>query len=63
MSWKLSLCVLLLVPIYVIVGVHYTKKSKQLIRKRQDIMAEMTSHVAEKFNGIQVVKSFCSEQK
>ena len=39
MSWKLSLCVLLLVPIYVIVGLQYTKKSKVLVRKRQDIMA------------------------
>lgn len=63
MSWKLSLCVLLLVPIYIVFGVQYTKKSKVLVRKRQDILAEMSAHVGEKFNGIQVVKSLCSEEK
>ena len=34
-----------------------------LVKERQDIEGEMTSHVGEKFNGIQIVKSFCSEEK
>ena len=39
MSWKLSLCVLVLVPVYAFVALQYTKKAKVLIRKKQDILA------------------------
>lgn len=45
MSWKLTLCILILIPIYVFVALQYTKKAKELMRKRQDIVAEMSQHV------------------
>ena len=63
MSWKLTLCVLVVVPLYAFIVFQCTKKTKMLVRERQDIEAEMTSHVGEKFNGIQIVKSFCSEEQ
>lgn len=39
MSWKLTLCIIILIPIYVFVALLYTKKAKVLLRKRQDIAA------------------------
>ena len=63
MSWKLTLCVLVVVPFYAFIVFQCTKKTKMLVKERQDIEGEMTSHVGEKFNGIQIVKSFCSEEK
>ncbi len=39
MSWKLTLCILVLIPIYVFVALQYTKKAKALVRKRQDFVA------------------------
>ena len=62
MSWRLTTIVLLLVPIYVFVSLQYSRKAKVLIRKRQDIEAEIAVHVGEKFGGIQVIKSFSSEE-
>lgn len=61
MSWRLTLCVLIIVPIYVLIVFQYTKRAKVLIRQKQDMIAEMASHIGEKFNGVQVVKAFCSE--
>lgn len=61
-SWKLTLYVLLIVPMYAIITLVYNRKNKALVREYQDIMAEMSSHVSEKFQGIQVVKAFSTEQ-
>ena len=61
-SWKLSIAILLMVPIYVIVSGYYTKKSKVLTREYRDIVAEMAAHIAEKFGGIAIIKAFCTEE-
>lgn len=58
MSWKLSLAVMTIIPFYVIVTTYYSKRSKPLIRRYQDVAAEMSAHVSEKFSSIQVVKAY-----
>jgi ABC-type multidrug transport system fused ATPase/permease subunit len=45
MSWKLTFIVLTMVPIYWFVTLQYTRKSKELIRKKQDLEAEISVHV------------------
>lgn len=37
MSWKLTLIVLTIVPIYAVVTLQYTRKAKLLVRKKQDL--------------------------
>lgn len=63
MSWRLSMLVLVIVPIYGFVTVVHNRKTKELTRHIQDIVAETSSHVNEVFSGIQVVKAFCGEDK
>jgi ABC-type multidrug transport system fused ATPase/permease subunit len=60
MSWKLTFIVLTIVPIYAVVTLQYTRRAKELVRKNQDIQAEITVHIGEKFAGIQTIKSYCA---
>jgi len=39
MSWKLTLIVLTIVPMYAFVTMQYTRKAKVLVRKKQDVEA------------------------
>ena len=39
MSWKLTLIVLTIVPIYAFVTMQYTRKAKILVRQKQDVKA------------------------
>lgn len=61
MSWKLTFIVLSIVPIYAFVTQQYTRKSKLLVRKKQDLEAEISVQVGEKFGGIQAIKAYCAE--
>lgn len=61
-SWKLTLYVLLIIPVYGVITTIYNRNNKALVREYQDIMAQMSSHVTEKFQGIQVVKAFSTEE-
>lgn len=45
-SWKLSIAIIVMVPIYLLISTFYTKRNKILTRKHRDIMAEMASHIA-----------------
>lgn len=45
MSWKLTLIVLTIVPIYAVVTLQYSRKAKILVRKKQDLEAEMAAHI------------------
>ena len=63
MSWKLTLIVLTTVPLYSFVTLQYTRKTKELVRKKQDLEAEISVHVGEKFGGIQTIKSHCAEKQ
>jgi ABC-type multidrug transport system fused ATPase/permease subunit len=60
MSWKLTFIVLTIGPIYAVVTLQYTRRAKELVRKNQDIQAEITVHIGEKFGGIQTIKAYCS---
>ena len=58
MSWKLSLMVLILVPLYMLITSIHNRKTKVLVRQYQDVQAESSAHLNEIFTGIQVVKAF-----
>lgn len=62
-SWKLSLIVLCVIPFYAIITMKYMKKAKKLGKLKQDYIAESCVNIGEKFNGIQTIKSFCSEEE
>lgn len=61
-SWKLTLLVMLLIPIYAIITRQYSKRNKVLVKEHQDVMAEISAFVAEKFSGIQLVKAYTTEE-
>jgi subfamily B ATP-binding cassette protein MsbA len=61
MSWKLTMFVMLLVPLYSFITLQYSKRNKVLVREYQDIMAEMSANVGERFGGIQLVKAYSTE--
>lgn len=63
MSWKLTFIVLTIVPIYSAVTLQYTRRTKQLVREKQDIEAQISAYLSEKFNAIQTIKSHCSEKQ
>jgi len=54
----LTFLVLFLVPFYLIITVFYSRRKKILTREYQDVEAEISGLVAEKFSGIQLVKAY-----
>lgn len=61
MSWKCTLIMLSIIPIYSYVTLVYKRKAKELVKKRQDVQASIAVHVGEKFAGISVIKSYNTE--
>jgi len=59
-SWELTFFVMLLVPVYSIATLQYSKRSKILVKQAQDVQAEVSATVAERFSGIQLVKAYAS---
>ena len=62
MSWKLTLSVMMILPFYVAVTIFYSKRYKPLVKEYQDVVAEMSAHISEKFSGIQLVKAYSNEE-
>ena len=62
MSWRLTLTVLTVLPLFTIVTMYYNKRIKPLIKQYQDVMAEMSAHISQKFSGIQLVKAYSTEK-
>ena len=58
---KLTFLVLLIVPIYFMVTAYYSKRSKVLVRERQDAEAQISALITQKFSGIQLVKAYSTE--
>ena len=58
LSPRLTGLILLLVPVYLIISTLYSRNVKVLIKKYQNVQAELSAEVAEKFSGIQLVKAF-----
>lgn len=57
-SWVLTLLVMILVPLYSMITLQYSKRNKILVREYQDVQAEISALVAEKFSGIQLIKAY-----
>lgn len=57
-SWNLALFVMILVPLYAFITLEYSKRNKILVREYQDVQAEISASVAEKFSGIQLIKAY-----
>ncbi len=60
MSWRLTLLVLIIVPLYGAVTIIHNRNTKKLVRQYQDVVSDISSQVNEVFSGIQVVKSYCA---
>ena len=54
---------MLLVPIYAFITRQYSRRNKVLVKEYQDIQAEISAMVAQKFSGIQLVKAYSTEEK
>ena len=62
-SWKLAFLIMILVPIYSFLTLQYSKRSKILVRDYQDVEAQMSAAVTQKFLGIQLIKAYSTEEK
>lgn len=62
-SWVLTLLVMILVPLYSMITLQYSKRNKILVREYQDVQAEISALVAEKFSGIQLIKAYSTEER
>jgi ABC-type multidrug transport system fused ATPase/permease subunit len=58
----LTFFVMILVPMYAFITLQYSKRNKVLVREYQDVQAEISASVAEKFSGIQLIKAYSTEQ-
>jgi ABC-type multidrug transport system fused ATPase/permease subunit len=61
LNWKLAFLVILIVPLYSFITLQYSKRNKILVRESQDVQAEISAEVAEKFSGIQIIKAYSTE--
>ncbi|CAI5755572.1 unnamed protein product [Candida verbasci] len=61
-SWKLTMCMSLMLPPLSFMSWFYGKKIKKLSKLIQENIGEMTKVTEEKFNGIKIIQSF-SQQK
>ncbi len=61
-SWKLTLFVLLTLPMYVLVTRFITKRSQKHFAAQQRSLGELNGHVEEMYGGHKVVKAFGREQ-
>ena len=57
-SYDLTLMIIFIIPLYAIVTRFYSKKNKVLVREGQDVTAEQSANLAEKFSGINLVKAY-----
>jgi len=62
-SWKLTLVLLSIVPIYTILTILFGKLNKKLAKRYQDMLANNSVIAEECFSNIRTVKSFGSEYK
>ena len=60
-SSKLACFILGIVPIYLVVSNYYSNRRRVLVKEYQDVQAEISGEVAEKFAGIQLVKAYSTE--
>lgn len=58
MSWKLTMFLIAMIPFYILINKFYTKKAKKLVKDRQDIEADISQHIGEKFLGISTIKAY-----
>lgn len=63
LSWKLSLIVMFLVPIFMIFTTIFSRYSQTLSKRFQNIMADTSVIAEECFSNIRTVKSFSSEEQ
>ncbi len=62
MSWKLTLAMMAILPFYIAVTIYYNRVYKPLNVQYQDIVAEQSAHISEKFSNIQTVKAYSTEE-
>ena len=60
-DWKLTLSVIVIAPILIGVVKRYTKKLKNIGKKRQEASGEMNSSLQESISGIKIIKAFANE--
>lgn len=60
-SWKLTIVVLLGIPLYVMIYVLFNKLNKHYLRKIMENAAELESHLVESLNGVSTIKQFGTE--
>ncbi|MFU8806217.1 MAG: ABC transporter ATP-binding protein [Bradymonadaceae bacterium] len=61
-SFKLSLVLLLLLPVVFTIAIYYGRKVRRLSRQVQDAIAESTASAEEALGGIRTVRSFARER-
>lgn len=62
-SWKLTLFVLLTLPLSIIIVTAIAKRSQEYFRKQQKSLGDLNGHVEEMYTGHMIVKAFGHEGK
>ncbi len=62
-SWKLTLIVLLTLPLSVVIVAGIAKRSQEYFRNQQKSLGELNGHVEEMYTGHKIVKAFGHEAK
>lgn len=60
-SWKLTLCMTLLLPPLVMMSVVYGRRVKELSRRVQENLGDLTKVLEEKLNGLKTIQSFARQ--
>lgn len=61
MTPRLSLIMLLTIPLVVVIAIFFAKRIRRLSKERQKLLAESNTMLGETVQGIQVVKAFANE--
>lgn len=62
-SWSMTLCALLIVPLSIIVIMLVVKRSQKYFQEQQKVLGELNGHVEEIYSGNEVVRAFNGEEK
>lgn len=61
-SWKLTLCMSVIIPPLIVLSLFYGRRVKALLRQVQDNLGQMTKVAEEKLQGVKTIQSFSRQQ-
>ncbi len=60
-QWQLAIAVYLIVPVFLVITIHFSRKMRNAVQEQQRQMGRLTSRIQESIAGIRVIKAFAAE--